>query len=147
MGFSLLFEGNRMQHLSNCHDHIAYCQTDWEACYTSLITGSVVGEHLEDIIPVFIANLNPDKDPEVRLKFFTSLSKLMMDAGSTVDSQGTFGEYGVTVVEKMILPNCTWRAGRVAGAIRTTAVSCLWALLQSGVLTKQRVRCRLVHSI
>ena len=43
------------------------------------------------------------------------------------------------VVRDMVVPNCVWKAGRVATAIRTTAVSCLWALLQSGVLNKDKV--------
>lgn len=45
----------------------------------------------------------------------------------------------VRVVRDMVLPNLVWRAGRVAAAIRTTAVSCLWALLQSSVFTVDKV--------
>ena len=50
-------------------------------------TGPVVGEILEDIIPMLIANLKPDKDPEVKLKMFSLLSKLMMNAPTTVNSK------------------------------------------------------------
>ncbi len=50
-----------------------------------------------------------------------------------------FGEFAVTVVRDMIIPNCSWRAGRVAASIRTSAVSCLWAMFQSNVLTQKRV--------
>lgn len=104
-----------------------------------MFPGSVVGEILEDVIPMMVANLKPDKDPEVRLKFFSLLSRLMMNSVATLDSQQKFGDFAVTVVREMVIPNCVWTAGRVAGAIRTTAVSCLWALLQSGVLSKDRV--------
>ena len=84
-------------------------------------------------------NLNPEKDPEVRLKFFSLLSRLMMNAPNTLDSQQRFSDFAVVVIKDMIIPNCVWKAGRVAGAIRTTAVSCMWALLQSGILLKEKV--------
>ncbi|ESO87153.1 hypothetical protein LOTGIDRAFT_210534 [Lottia gigantea] len=104
-----------------------------------LESGDVMGDLLPIIIPILVTNLKPDKDPEMRLKFFTLLSKLVLNSGSTLDSRDKFSEHAVTVVKDMIMPNCTWRAGRTAGAIRTTAVSCLWALLQSKVLTKEKM--------
>ncbi|KAL5019260.1 hypothetical protein ScPMuIL_004982 [Solemya velum] len=109
--------------------------------FDSLImaAGPVVGEHLDDIIPILVCNLNPEKDAEVRLKFFSLLSHLMMNAANTLDSHGKFGDFAVTIVKDMILPNCVWKAGRTAGAIRTTAVSCMWAVLQCGVLTKDKL--------
>lgn len=100
----------------------------------------MVGDLLEDVMPILTTNFNPEKDPEVRLKFFSLLSHLMMNCKDTVDSGDKFADFAEIVVKEMILPNCVWRAGRVAGAIRTTAVSCAWALLQSGVLTKEKVR-------
>ena len=108
--------------------------------FTPVSPGPVVGELLDYIIPMLVANLNADKDPEMRLKFFALLSRLMVNAAGTLDSKQRFGRFAVTVVTDMIVPNCVWRAGRTAGAIRTTAVSCCWALLQSGVLTQAQVR-------
>ena len=105
----------------------------------TILTGPVVGELLDDVIPILAANFNPEKDPEVRLKFFSLLSNLMMKCKDTLDSQNKFADFAQVVVRDMILPNCVWKAGRIAGAIRTTAVSCAWALLQSGVLTKDKV--------
>ncbi|XP_045213202.2 dynein axonemal assembly factor 5-like [Mercenaria mercenaria] len=104
-----------------------------------LEAGPVVGDLLEDVMPILTANFDPDKDPEVRLKFFSLLSHLMMNCKDTVDSGDKFAEFAEIVVKNMILPNCVWKAGRVASAIRTTAVSCAWALLQSGVLTKEKL--------
>ncbi|XP_041363360.1 dynein assembly factor 5, axonemal-like [Gigantopelta aegis] len=101
--------------------------------------GPVVGELLDYIIPMLVTNLNPDKDPEMRLKFFALLSRLMVNAASTLDSKQRFGDFAVMVIRDMVIPNCEWRAGRTAGAIRTTAVSCCWALLQSGVLTREKL--------
>ncbi|XP_013406264.1 dynein assembly factor 5, axonemal [Lingula anatina] len=102
-------------------------------------SGPVVGELLEDVIPIMVANLNPEKDPEIRLKFFSLLSRLMLNAAGTLDSQQRFGDFAVTVVKDMVIPNCVWKAGRIASAVRKTAVSCLWALLKSGVLPKEKV--------
>jgi dynein assembly factor 5 len=99
----------------------------------------VVGDLLDVVIPMFTANLKIEKDPEVRLKFFSLLSRLIMNAPQSLDSQNKFADFAVVVVRDMILPNCVWHAGRVAGAIRTTAVSSLWAILQSGVLDKEKV--------
>ncbi|KAJ8319390.1 hypothetical protein KUTeg_004481 [Tegillarca granosa] len=101
--------------------------------------GPVIGDHLEDIIPVLVSSMKPSKDPEVRLKFFSLLSKLMMNCGNTLDSRLKFRDFAVTVVKDIIMPNCIWVAGKTAAAIRTTAVSCMWALLQSGVLTKEKI--------
>ncbi|XP_071107149.1 dynein axonemal assembly factor 5-like [Haliotis cracherodii] len=101
--------------------------------------GPVVGEHLDSIMPMLVANLSPDKDPEMRLKFFSLLSRLMVNAAATVDSKQQFGDFAVIVLKDMVIPNCVWQAGRTSGAIRTTAVSCAWALLQSGVLTKEKM--------
>lgn len=105
----------------------------------AISTGPVVGELLDYIIPILTANFNPEKDPEVRLKFFSLLSNLMMKCKDTLDSQNKFADFAQIVVRDMILPNCVWKAGRVASAVRTTAVSCAWALLQSGVLSKDKV--------
>ena len=116
-----------------------WCQKQFKNYNYFIFLGPVVGEILEDIIPMIATNLNPEKDPEVRLKFFSLLSRLMMNAPNTLDSQQRFSDFAVVVIKDMIIPNCVWKAGRVAGAIRTTAVSCMWALLQSGILLKEKV--------
>ncbi|KAL3876674.1 hypothetical protein ACJMK2_034478 [Sinanodonta woodiana] len=101
--------------------------------------GPVVGDHLDEIMKILVVNLKPEKDAEVRLKFFSLLSQLMMNSKVTIDSSDKFGDFAVMVVKDMIIPNCVWKAGRVAEAIRTTAVSCMWALLKSGILTKEKL--------
>ncbi|XP_077979793.1 dynein axonemal assembly factor 5-like [Glandiceps talaboti] len=109
--------------------------------FDTLLTeaGPVVGEYLDDIILMLKANLNPDKDPELRLKLFSLLSRLVTSTGSTLNSQEKFGDFVVVVVRDMILGNCVWYAGRTAAAVRTIAVSCLWALFQSGLLTNDKL--------
>ena len=50
-----------------------------------------------------------------------------------------FGNFVFTVVRDMVIPNCVWKAGQVASAVRTTAISCLWALLEGSALRKEKV--------
>lgn len=99
----------------------------------------MTGGLLDDIIPVLSTNLHPDKDPELRLKLFSLLCRLVVNTKETLDSQSKFGPFVVTVVHDMILPNCVWHGGRTAAAIRSSAVSCLWALLQSKMLSVDEV--------
>ncbi|ELU05823.1 hypothetical protein CAPTEDRAFT_167239 [Capitella teleta] len=137
-GTEQLFEMHTHQMLSSMKEHYmqwAQHSTD-RLIFDTLImsSGPVVGRLLDDVLPIMAANLNPDKDPEVRLKFFSLLSRLLLNAPKTLNSENRFANYGLMVVRDMILPNCVWKAGRTAAAIRTTALSCLWALLQSQVL-------------
>lgn len=39
-----------------------------------------------------------------------------------------------------LLPNLVWHAGRTAAAVRTSALSCLLALLHGGAITPGQVR-------
>lgn len=97
--------------------------------------GPVVGDLLEEIMPVLRSNLNPNKDVELRLNFFTLLSKLLLSLDQTLNSSEKFGsDYVKIVVCDMIAPNLVWKAGRTAGAIRTVAMSSLWALVRSGAI-------------
>ncbi|XP_033097480.1 dynein assembly factor 5, axonemal-like [Anneissia japonica] len=110
--------------------------------FDTLLTeaGPILGALLNDVIPMLRENLRTSKDPELRLKFFSLLSRLVMNSGASIDSQQGFENFAVVVVKEMVLPNCVWHAGRVCAAIRTTAVSCLWALFQSELLTQEQAK-------
>ncbi|XP_056608778.1 dynein axonemal assembly factor 5 [Triplophysa dalaica] len=102
-------------------------------------SGPVVGEFLSAFLPLLKSCVEPSRDPELRLHIFTMLSKLMLDAGNTVDSQGRFGEYMEVVLKDLLLPNLVWRSGRCAAAVRTAALSCVLALLHGAGLQAERV--------
>ncbi|XP_071976570.1 dynein axonemal assembly factor 5 isoform X2 [Engystomops pustulosus] len=102
-------------------------------------SGPVIGEHLDLLLPVLRTCLHPDKEPQMRLKLFTLLSKLLLKANESVNSRGQFHLYSETLIKDILVPNLKWYAGRTAGAIRTIAVSCLWVLLQSDVLSPEEV--------
>ena len=50
------------------------------------VSGPVVGQVLDEMLPMLESNLKPEKEPELKLRLFTLLSKLLMNANSTVDS-------------------------------------------------------------
>ncbi|CAN0214737.1 unnamed protein product [Lampetra fluviatilis] len=100
--------------------------------------GPMVGEFLPEVMPIFRDLLQPNKEPELRLKVFAVLSKLLLNAQETVNSQGQFAGFLQELIKAMIVPNLVWHAGRTAAAIRTTAVSCLWALLHGGMVTPEQ---------
>lgn len=54
------------------------------------MAGAVVGHVLDDVMPVLRANLQPHKDAEVRGKFFSLLSQLIVDAEQTVNSHDRY---------------------------------------------------------
>lgn len=50
-----------------------------------------------------------------------------------------FHHYLDTVTKDILVPSLQWHAGKTAAAIRTAAVSCLWALISSEVLSEKQV--------
>ena len=53
-----------------------------------------------------------------------------------------------SIVSDMISPNMVWRAGRVAGALRSIAVATLWALLRSNMLpSNQQSTCHVFAKV
>ncbi|AWP18929.1 putative HEAT repeat-containing protein 2 [Scophthalmus maximus] len=103
--------------------------------------GPVIGEFVSQLMPLLQICLQPDKDPEMRLSIFTMLAKLLLDAGNTLDSKGHFREESEKFLCDVLLPNLVWHAGRIAAAIRTSALSCLLALLHGGAITPGQLLC------
>ncbi|XP_031556171.1 dynein assembly factor 5, axonemal-like [Actinia tenebrosa] len=101
------------------------------------VTGQVL---LADAMPIFASCFDINRDPEMRLKTFSLMSRLVMDASKSEVSIDAFKEYSLAIVKDMIIPNCVWQTGRTASAVRAAAVSCLWAVLQAGLLTDQQAK-------
>lgn len=78
---------------------------------------------------IFVINFDIDKDFELRFKFFFLLFRLVISVGSILDFCYKFGEFVVIVVKDIIIFNCVWKVGRVAGVIRITVIFCVWVLL------------------
>ncbi|XP_013865552.1 dynein assembly factor 5, axonemal [Austrofundulus limnaeus] len=98
-------------------------------------SGPVIGEFLNQLMPLLYSCLEPNRDTEMRMSVFTTLAKLLLDASNTLDSQGCFRDESETFLCNILLPNLAWQAGRTAAAVRTAALSCLLALLHGGSIT------------
>ncbi|KFU93899.1 HEAT repeat-containing protein 2, partial [Chaetura pelagica] len=102
-------------------------------------SGPVIGEALNNFIPILKTCLQPNKDPKMQLKLFTVLSQLLQEANETINSQGLFPSYLEIVIKDILAPNLQWHAGRTAASIRTTALSCLWALTHCEMLSPEEM--------
>ena len=89
--------------------------------------GVVAGYFPGLVVTIFKNILSNENDPESRLKSFILLSKMLLNTSSTLDSQGLFTPYLLSVVTDIIAPALKWKAGRTASAIRTAAASSLWS--------------------
>uniref|UniRef100_A0A3P8W8T4 Dynein axonemal assembly factor 5 n=1 Tax=Cynoglossus semilaevis TaxID=244447 RepID=A0A3P8W8T4_CYNSE len=131
------------QHMAQLLDWLSASVNTWSCCSLPRLqlhvivvqSGPVIGEFLHQLMPLLQTCLQPDREPEMRLSTFTMLAKLLVDAGNTLDSQGRFCDEAEKFLCDVLLPNLVWRAGRTAGAIRTSALSCLLALLHGGAIT------------
>ncbi|XP_010718156.2 dynein assembly factor 5, axonemal, partial [Meleagris gallopavo] len=142
-GFLYLYR----QHILQLLEWVSVSHDSW-TCYSPEIlqfdviathSGPVIGEALHDFILVLKTCLQPNKDPQMRLKLFTVLSELLQKANETINSQGLFPSYLEIVIKDILAPNLQWHAGRTAAAIRTTAVSCLWALIHCQMLAPEEI--------
>ncbi|NXG34853.1 DAAF5 factor, partial [Dromaius novaehollandiae] len=142
-GFLYLYK----QHIIQLMEWVSVSHNCW-TCYSPELlqldviathSGPVIGEALHDFILILKTCLQPNKDPQMRLKLFTLLSQLLQKGNETVNSQGQFLSYLETVIKDILAPNLQWHAGRTAAAIRTTAVSCLWALIHCEMLSPKEI--------
>uniref|UniRef100_A0A3Q3ASK3 Dynein axonemal assembly factor 5 n=1 Tax=Kryptolebias marmoratus TaxID=37003 RepID=A0A3Q3ASK3_KRYMA len=91
-------------------------------------SGPVIGEFLNQLMPLLHSCLQPNRDTEMRMSIFTMLAKLLLNASNTLDSQGQFCDESQSFLHNILLPNLVWHAGRTAAAVRTSALSCLLQL-------------------
>ncbi|XP_071426812.1 dynein axonemal assembly factor 5 [Pithys albifrons albifrons] len=135
------------QHITQLMEWVSVSCDGW-TCYSPEVlqleviathSGPVIGEALEEFILILKTCLEPNKDPQMRLKVFTVLSQLFQKASDTINSQGLFPSYLETVIKDILAPNLQWHAGRTAAAIRATAVLCLWALIHCEMLSPKEI--------
>jgi len=94
-----------------------------------------VSNNMEIILDIMVANLGPEKDPEVRLKFFTMLAKHLKTYTKTTAAQKEqLQNFAKHIIEDVLDPNLVWTAGKTACALRTAAASCLHAILDSSIM-------------
>ncbi|PNJ23247.1 DNAAF5 isoform 4, partial [Pongo abelii] len=136
------------KHIGPLLERVTASHLDWTAHSPELLQFSVIvaqsgpalGQALPHVVPTLRACLQPSRDPQMRLKLFSILSTVLLRAADTINSQGQFASYLETVTKDILAPSLQWHAGRTAAAIRTAAVSCLWALTSSEVLSAKQIR-------
>ncbi|KAM5213583.1 dynein axonemal assembly factor 5 isoform 1-T1 [Hipposideros larvatus] len=136
------------EHVGPLLEWLARSHHDWTVHSAELLqfnvlvtqAGPALGAALPHLVPILRSCLQPARDPQMRLKLFSVLSRVLLRAKETLDSHGQFHSYLDTVIMDILVPNLQWHAGRTAAAIRTAAVSCLWALISSDVLSATQIQ-------
>ncbi|XP_059270232.1 dynein axonemal assembly factor 5 isoform X2 [Mustela nigripes] len=136
------------EHAGPLLEQLAASHQDWTVHSVELLqfnvllthAGPALGGVLPQLVPALRSCLQPARDPQMRLRLFSSLSRVLLSAQETVNSQGQFHHYLDTVTKDILVPSLQWHAGKTAAAIRTAAVSCLWALISSDILSEKQMR-------
>src|SRR4051812_21505916 len=83
--------------------------------------------------------MNPDRDPEIRNQCLLIIAHLLQFIDETDTTTTMITPYLSTLINECILPNMQWKAGRIAGAIRATAIATLWSLFQAKSFSFEQV--------
>ncbi|CAF1569374.1 unnamed protein product, partial [Rotaria sordida] len=94
---------------------------------------------LKDIIEILRIVMKPDRDPEVRNQCLLIIANLLQFIDDT-DTTVIISPYLTILIDECILPNMQWKAGRIAAAIRATAIATLWSLFQAKSFSFEQVR-------
>ncbi|KAM9391919.1 dynein axonemal assembly factor 5 [Pholidichthys leucotaenia] len=137
------------QHMSQLLDWLSASVNTWSSYSPQRLqlhiivtqSGPVIGEFLNQLMPLLHNCLDPKRDAEMRMSIFTMLAKLLLDANNSLDSQGCFCNNSQKFLSDTLLPNLLWHPGRTAAALRTSALSCLLALLHGGAITPGQLLC------
>ena len=137
-------EENRIELLYRAHmgrllKEVAGSAAGWSAyAYDRLIfeallheSGPAIGHFTEIVVDVFKMAVGGDDraEPECRLRLFILLAKLLLNLGSTLDSQGQFRSCLASLIDEVIYPALRWQGGRTALAIRAAATSALLSVV------------------
>ena len=96
--------------------------------FTKLLmrSGTVLGNYPDLVMSIFHEVLSKEVEPELKLKLFLSLSRLLLDLHNTLDSKSEFKNLALKIITDLILPAIKWQAGRKAEAVRIAATSSLY---------------------
>lgn len=92
---------------------------------------------LPPVVPVLAALLHPDRDAAMRLELLRLIDTLLEDGDRRRAFEGLLGEQLLYMV---LLPACIWRVGKVAAAVRYSAVVALGTMLRHALLPPSAVR-------
>ncbi|KAJ7305890.1 hypothetical protein JRQ81_010256 [Phrynocephalus forsythii] len=140
--------GLYQQHMGQLMEWVSLNHDCWTSYSPELLqlhviathSGPVIGRALEDFVCILKTCLQPSRDALMRLKLFSTLCQLLQKPNETLNSEGGFSNYLEIVIKDILAPNLRWQAGRTAATIRTMAISCLWALISSELLSSEEMQ-------
>jgi hypothetical protein len=89
----------------------------------------IVDKYIDKIVEILDENLNINKDGETRSKFLILLSQITLKCDQT--NTNNLIKHIESIINRMVIPNVIWKAGRVSNAIRMTATATLLTIFQS----------------
>ena len=89
----------------------------------------IVDKYIDKIVEILEENLNINKDGETRSKFLILLSQITLKCDQT--NTNNLIKHIESIINRMVIPNIIWKAGRVSNAIRMTATATLLTIFQS----------------
>ena len=94
-----------------------------------------VAEYLHLVLPVFEAALQTSCDPDLRMGMLALLATVLEDPAIGRTCREREG-YGGTMLQRLLIPNCIWRVGRVASSVRKIAMRCVSILLRERLVAQ-----------
>lgn len=120
--------GQLISSFSDCKAWTVHCPESQIFCACLVHVRKILSHHIDIILSILRETMANDVDPELRLKHFVLLSEYFnQESPNEVIDLKFVNEF----LEGCILPGLIWTAGRAAEAIRTAAISCLCAFLES----------------
>ena len=130
---------DEIMELVRFHCREAECARKWEKHSFQLVLfdvvvrgcGDTIYSHLAEIVPYFQVLLDPENQPDVLISVLALLDTVVR----TKWDVESFRAYGKIIICQLLLPNCTWRVGRVSSTIRKISISCLESLMSNQFIT------------
>lgn len=86
---------------------------------------------LKEIVDILTVVLEPERDPEVRNQSLLIIAHLLQFIDDPTEETSSLSPYLTILIDRCIMPNMQWKAGRTAAALRATAIATLWSLFQA----------------
>ncbi|EDQ87966.1 uncharacterized protein MONBRDRAFT_33000 [Monosiga brevicollis MX1] len=109
----------------------------FNALFKAVRAGVCIGMAMID--HTHAANCQPEKDVEVRIRFFTLLGRLLTHAREGINADGKLSSHTRTIIKQLVCPNLVWQSGDKAQAVRVASLSCLWSLLRTETVSHEDI--------
>jgi len=138
--FSEIFSLSQGQESNSGNSKLIVTSRAWskESCERIIFDDLVRGcggriyKYIDKIIPCFVLTLQPDNEPDLVISMLALLDTVLRQQWPSESVE----LYGGMILEELILPNCTWRVGRVASTTRKMSIFCLDALITNRFITR-----------